>query len=258
MASHFEAIGIKIDSMEEMEDLFSKCLEHGIETDTKSGKYFFWDMGNGAELWGQLDPDNEAGLNPHFSGTSSFNAILESEIKDEERPVMDGSVYCQSVEGQYPFVADIPDMKVHNITYPKTCNIQLSAFAHNVDIYESEEEYDKKNTSEPKFAMEHFIPTGLFADEGHPRPRPARHGQAPFPVLPSAAAPGRSPSNRPLPGRPAPPPLPKAHVPACRSAFHPTQAGPLPLRSGARRGPPVPYTARPAAPHRNPVRPWHG
>ena len=166
MASHFEAIGIKIDSMEEMEDLFSKCLEHSIETDTKSGKYFFWDMGNGAELWGQLDPDNEAGLNPHFSGTSSFNAILESEIKDEERPVMDGSVYCQSVEGQYPFVADIPDMKVHNITYPKTCNIQLSAFAHNIDIYESEEDYDKKNTSEPKFAMEHFIPTGLFADEG--------------------------------------------------------------------------------------------
>ena len=176
MASHFEAIGIKIDSMEEMEDLFSKCLEHGIETDTKSGKYFFWDMGNGAELWGQLDPDNEAGLNPHFSGTSSFNAILESEIKDEERPVMDGSVYCQSVEGQYPFVADIPDMKVHNITYPKTCNIQLSAFAHNVDIYESEEDYDKKNTSEPKFAMEHFIPTGLFADEGQPATAHAMFG----------------------------------------------------------------------------------
>ncbi len=176
MASHFEAIGIKIDSMEEMEDLFSKCLEHGIETDTKSGKYFFWDMGNGAELWGQLDPDNEAGLNPHFSGTSSFNAILESEIKDEERPVMDGSVYCQSVEGQYPFVADIPDMKVHNITYPKTCNIQLSAFAHNIDIYESEEDYDKKNTSEPKFAMEHFIPTGLFADEGQPATAHAMFG----------------------------------------------------------------------------------
>ena len=176
MASHFEAIGINIDSLEEMEDLFSKCLEHGIETDTKSGKYFFWDMGNGAELWGQLDPDNEAGLNPHFSGTSSFNAILESEIKDEERPVMDGSVYCQSVEGQYPFVADIPDMKVHNITYPKTCNIQLSAFAHNVDIYESEEDYDKKNTSEPKFAMEHFIPTGLFADEGQPATAHAMFG----------------------------------------------------------------------------------
>ena len=176
MASHFEAIGIKIDSMEEMEDLFSKCLEHGIEKDTKSGKYFFWDMGNGAELWGQLDPDNEAGLNPHFSGTSSFNAILESEIKDEERPVMDGSVYCQSVEGQYPFVADIPDMKVHNITYPKTCNIQLSAFAHNIDIYESEEDYDKKNTSEPKFAMEHFIPTGLFADEGQPATAHAMFG----------------------------------------------------------------------------------
>ena len=176
MASHFEAIGINIDSLEEMEDLFSKCLEHGIETDTKSGKYFFWNMGDGAELWGQLDPENEAGLNPHFSGVSSFNAILESEIKDEERPVMDGSIYCQSVEGQYPFVVDIPDMKVHNITYPKTCNIQLSAFAHNVDIYESEEDYNKKNTSEPKFAMEHFIPTGLFADEGQPATAHAMFG----------------------------------------------------------------------------------
>ena len=89
---------------------------------------------------------------------------------------MDGSVYCQSVEGQYPFVADIPDMKVHNITYPTTCNIQLSAFAHNIDIYESEEDYDKKNTSEPKFAMEHFIPTGLFADEGQPATAHAMFG----------------------------------------------------------------------------------
>ena len=67
-------------------------------------------------------------------------------------------------------------MKVHNITYPKTCNIQLSAFAHNVDIYESEEDYDKKNTSEPKFAMEHFIPTGLFADEGQPATAHAMFG----------------------------------------------------------------------------------
>lgn len=28
MPSHFEAIGVKINSMEEMEELFSKCLEH--------------------------------------------------------------------------------------------------------------------------------------------------------------------------------------------------------------------------------------
>lgn len=29
-----------------------------------------------------------------------------------------------------------------------------------------EEDYNKKNTSEPKFATEHFIPTGLFTDDG--------------------------------------------------------------------------------------------
>ena len=166
MPSHFEAIGVKINSMEEMEELFSKCLEHGTEINTEYGKYYFWDMGNGAELWGQLDSDNEAGLNPHFSGSSSFKAILEREIKDEERPAMDGSLHCQSVEGQYPFAVDIPDMKVRKVEFPKTCSIQLSAFAHNVDIYESEEDYNKKNTSEPKFATEHFIPTGLFTDDG--------------------------------------------------------------------------------------------
>ena len=57
-------------------------------------------------------------------------------------------------------------MKVKNLEFPKTCNIQLSAFAHNIDIYESEEDYNKKNTSEPKFATEYFIPTGLFTDDG--------------------------------------------------------------------------------------------
>ena len=47
MPSHFEAIGVKINSMEEMEELFSKCLEHGTEINTEYGKYYFWDMGNG-------------------------------------------------------------------------------------------------------------------------------------------------------------------------------------------------------------------
>ena len=165
MANHFEAIGIEVNSMEDMEELYSQCLEHGTEIDTEFGKYFFWDMGNGAELWGQLDSDNNAGLNPHFSGNSSFNAVLEREIKDEERPVMDGCLYCQSGD-VFPFVVDVPDVKIWKPEFPETRSLRISAFAHNVEIYESEEDYDKKNIKEPKFATEHFIPIGLFTDEG--------------------------------------------------------------------------------------------
>ena len=114
MASHFEAIGIKIHSIEDMEDLYSQCMEHSTLFDAKSGKYFFWNMGNGAELWGQLDSDNNAGLNPHFSGSSIFEAVLEYEIENDRRPAMDGSLYCQSVHGEYPFAVDIPDLKMKN------------------------------------------------------------------------------------------------------------------------------------------------
>lgn len=166
MANHFEAVGLKVNSIEDLEFFYSQCAELGTVIDTKSGKYFFWNMGSGAELWGQLDSNNDAGINPHFSGESLFEAVIENEIKDDEKPIMDGSLYCQSVHGQFPFAVDIPNLAAKNIEFPQTCSLQISAFAHNINIYESEEDYDKQNTQEPKFATEHFLPSGLFTEEG--------------------------------------------------------------------------------------------
>ena len=167
MANHFETIGLKVNSMEELEDFYAQCTQLGKEIDTKFGKYFFWDMGSGAELWGQLDFNNDIGINPHFSGISAFNAILEHEIKDEERPVMDGSLYCQSVDGSYPFAVDIPNLAVKDIEFPMTCLLQISAFAHTIDLYDTEEDYEKHNaSSKPPLATEHFLPSGLFTKDG--------------------------------------------------------------------------------------------
>ena len=71
----------------------------------------------------------------------------------------------------FPFVFDVPDRDLHGeFVLPAHRKVQLTAFAHELDIYENEEEFARKQEEEApgqiKFAPESFMPIGLFGDEG--------------------------------------------------------------------------------------------
>jgi hypothetical protein len=57
--------------------------------------------------------------------------------------------------------------------YPKDQDIQLSAFAEEIEVFDSEEDFNSSQTSELKFATQSFIPSGLFSfsDAANPNPR---------------------------------------------------------------------------------------
>ncbi len=62
---------------------------------------------------------------------------------------------------------DVPNICTYsNIKLPQIAVIQLSAFAHEIKGFESEEEYFNAQESEMKFAVESFIPSGLFKPDG--------------------------------------------------------------------------------------------
>ena len=68
--------------------------------------------------------------------------------------------------GDYPFVFELVDKSVYgNLDTPFVNEVTLSAFAHELTIYDSEEENDAKQTDEPKFAVESFTPSGFYAGE---------------------------------------------------------------------------------------------
>jgi len=94
------------------------------------------------------------------------NAVerLESELDGAFHCWADPSEENNPDSGAYPFVFDLPDFKtIGQIDFPKNFVIQLTAFAQELSIYNSEKEYEDSQTSEPKWATQSFVPSGLFS-----------------------------------------------------------------------------------------------
>lgn len=163
-------LGFNVQSREDFGNIAEYAFATGIRIKTKHGYYAFSQTGKGIELWLQIDSKNEiVGLNPHFTGSSRMKIGITNEIFSDSNNSFDGTLHAWaepdvSIEsGSFPFVFDMPNRAVYgDILYPQILYVQLSAFAHEVTIYNDEEDFVKSQDSELKFAAESFIPSGLF------------------------------------------------------------------------------------------------
>ncbi|MFD2306918.1 hypothetical protein [Enterococcus termitis] len=170
MVNHFSTVGIPVSSEEDFMTYANQVFASGKKIKAQNGTYLLLGMGEGIELWGQLNQEGEMiGLNPHFSGTAVSTVRLVEKVEDPTDTVLDGRIYSEADPEEdafaYPFVFDVPDIGLQKIKYPVIREVQVAAFAHELSIYASEEDYHKSQASEPKFASEFFIPSGLFGSE---------------------------------------------------------------------------------------------
>lgn len=150
MASHFSSIGLKIKDQQDFLEYFKLAYVNGEKIKTNSGTYIKWNVGNGIELWGQLDKKNSAiGLNPHFSGKSTLKIRIESMVKREDDTVLDGALYCwadpveDEQDGIYPFILDLPDMATYgDILLPQIVTAQITGFAHEITAYKNDQDFE--------------------------------------------------------------------------------------------------------------------
>lgn len=175
MASHMSCIGIPMNSEDDFRVFLEKLFDKGTKIKTRNGTYLKWEIGDGVELWGQLDSKNMAiGMNPHFSGSSNMKVLLSNRVQRETATKLDGAFYAwanpekeEDGSGEFPFVFDLPNLDIYDsIKIPQIIDVQLAAFAHEIQIYESEEDFDKSQKGELKFAAKSFIPSGLFSPNG--------------------------------------------------------------------------------------------
>jgi hypothetical protein len=184
--SNFSSIGFSIQTEEEFKKLVDFCFEKGQSIKCSNGTYFIYSDNSGAELYGQLNSQNEIiGMNPHFNGKSRRKVCLtESYLRTESE--LDGAFHCwadprnenEPESGAYPFVFDVPNfMTIGQIDCPKTFEIQLSAFAQEIEFYDDEHAFsDKQNPIGEgekglKFASQSFIPSGLFGEDENSTPK---------------------------------------------------------------------------------------
>lgn len=183
MPSHLSDIGFDLSSEKDFEELAYKAFEKGDYLRTPAGIYIRWSVGEGAELWLQVDgKENIIGLNPHFSGSSRMRAGLVNRILRTESP-LDGAFYAWASpnegdpeDGYFPFVFDTPDYRMHDrVELPRIFDLQIAAFAHEVEAYESEDAYFASQSGDVRFASESFIPSGLFRPDGQSTTPPQAH-----------------------------------------------------------------------------------
>lgn len=180
MPSHLSSIGFPVAQREEFASLVVRAVQQGEPFETALGTYVRWSPGGGAELWAQLSRQGEVvGLNPHFASEWKMSARIESAVGRSNESPLDGGFYAWSGRGEddpdsttFPFVFDTPDFAAHQmLALPTQAEVQIAAFAHTLSAYGSEEEYYAAQTEQhgsPTFAVESFIPSGLFKPGGEP------------------------------------------------------------------------------------------
>ena len=175
MANHFSTIGLPVDSEEQYVAIAEYVAEYADDIDADGGRYLQWESNTGAELWLQVDHFDEIlAMNPHFTGKSRVRVGITARVLRPDRPPLDGAFHGWAdppdddpEQGAYPLVFDSPDYAMHaRLAIPAIVPVQIAAFAHEVEIFESVEAYDAANSQEPRLASQAFIPAGLFTPDG--------------------------------------------------------------------------------------------
>ncbi len=177
MSSHFSAIGMPIASNREAAlSVIAKAADAGGELiECKDGRYLCCALGQGAELWIQLDKSNTfIGATPFFRGNSRISVgITHFMVRPNDTP-LEGGVYgwLEPVEsdpekGLCPFIFDLVDKGLHTeLDFPFISTVQLTAFAEQFEVYDSDDEFRASQATDFKWAAESFLSSEAFNTSG--------------------------------------------------------------------------------------------
>jgi hypothetical protein len=153
--------------------------EHGDVVATASMRYLKWSVGEKLELWTRFN-DGEPGplFFPYYAGESRMTVALLEKTPRRETLRADGAFFCRGgasagaewVAGRNPFVFDTLDYhRYDGLLLPRLNVVQLTAYAFEVNGYESEEEYDEAYPPDEQgycWDYQHFVPFCMAAPRG--------------------------------------------------------------------------------------------
>ncbi len=177
--NHFKSIGFSVESDAEIDSLVERFLPEGEEHRTKHGRYFRYASPCGAELWFQVNSNDEVvGLTPYFAAETRIPVGLTHAVQRPGDTALEGGFHAWAspttghpeTSGQYPFVFECPDYRLYgDVAFPALVEASVAAFAHELEFFSSVDEYDASQAEGPAFASQSFIPFGLFESEAGTR-----------------------------------------------------------------------------------------
>ena len=170
MATNWSDLGFTAHSGADLETLARKCHQNGKAARCAQGMYIVWTLGQGIEVWAQLNPREELiGLNPHFAGKTRLSAGLTERVTRANLP-MDGGfrVLAQPygedpIRGAFAFVFDVPDFLLHaEVRLPAIRTVQLAAFAQQCALFQNDADFEARTRRlAVKLTQETFLAVGL-------------------------------------------------------------------------------------------------
>lgn len=174
MASHLSSIGFSVASEEAFVALAEKLAEDATFHRAPGGGYLLWRDDAGVEVWLPIDEENQiVGFAPHLSGTSRLQVGLTARPRNADDEPLDGRFVAwvnppgeDPEEGAYPLVFECPDFACHSaLALPATAEVQIVAFAGEVEAFPTLEAYESREGEGPQLAAQAFIPAGMFTED---------------------------------------------------------------------------------------------
>ena len=165
--SNFSNIGFEVNSDEEFLQLVQGIANASSMMKVEEGLYARYSDPSGAELYLQFDKRDEfVGINPYFNGKSLRKVCLQHFVEREDNP-LEGGFHAWSnptdenvpESGEYPFVFMSPAYRAEDVfNLPCTVEIQLTAFAQEIEFFATERDFYAHQTSDIKISSQSFVP----------------------------------------------------------------------------------------------------
>jgi hypothetical protein len=165
--SNFSNIGFEVNSDEEFLQLVQGIANASSMMKVEEGLYARYSDPSGAELYLQFDKRDEfVGINPYFNGKSLRKVCLQHFVEREDNP-LEGGFHAWSnptdenvpESGEYPFVFMSPAYRAEDVfKMPCTVEIQLTAFAQEIEFFKTERDFYAQQTSDINLSSRSFVP----------------------------------------------------------------------------------------------------
>ncbi|WP_086847712.1 hypothetical protein [Amycolatopsis kentuckyensis] len=165
MSSHFEAIGLGVTSEEEFGETVVSLINAGTTRQiARKTSEHVWTDPSGARLVAQVRGGEIEFLLPSLAGTTPAVPVRDVRLVDDETAMLE---LLDGVGGQLvcPVAVELEDRAVlaHSGGRLETGSLVLAALAEDVTVHaDAEAYYASQDDDGPKFAADHFIPSGAF------------------------------------------------------------------------------------------------
>lgn len=176
MVTHFSSIGFPLHSPDDFQSLARKVVDLGEMQRCAGGCYFNWQGDSGVELWVQLDQEGRfLDIQPHFSGMAAMRIGLTRRLHRPTDSPLDGAwqAWADPIEdenpadGRFELTFEAPDFALHHdLQLPLLATVQLAAFAHDLNYFETEEAFRDSSQVKERLEPQTFIPAPQRVRQG--------------------------------------------------------------------------------------------